>query len=339
MGRAKTSTPCERKLICEFFQKYKNIAKVAKILNFSRGKINNAIAYFKKHETFENLPRKKLRKTTPTDDRILVRLSKSDPFLTSTEIRAQMEDNYGVNISAQTVRRRLQENSLNGRIARRKPNVSKKNIKKRIAFAREHRKKPLKFWNLIIWSDECKFNVFGNDGRPYVRRPPLQQLNPKYTKKTVKHGGSSVMVWGCFTASGVGPIVEIKGKMTGIMYRDILESNLIGDYTENLPLAWIFQHDNDPKHSSRVVKDWLSAKYIKTLEWPAQSPDLNPIENLWGIIKRSVSARKPSNKAALWEIIKDEWYKISPEQCAALVKSMSKRCDEVLLQKGFPTKY
>lgn len=190
MGKKKSSTPCERKIIWECFEKHKNVSKVTECLNFSRGKVNNAIQYYKKHNTFDNLPRKKPRKTTSADDRILVRLCKTDPFLTSTEIRAKMEEDYGVKISAQTVRRRLQENSLNGRIARRKPNVSKKNIKKRLQFANEHLSKCQKFWDLIVWSDESKFNVFGNDGRPYVRRPPLQELNPRYTKKplnTVVH--------------------------------------------------------------------------------------------------------------------------------------------------------
>lgn len=339
MGKGKSTSPCERKIIWQCFQKYKNIAKISEILNFSRGKINNAINYYKKHKTFNNLPRKKPRKTTAAEDRIIVRLSKSDPFLTSMEIRAQIEQNHGIQISAQTVRRRLQENKLNGRIARRKPNVSKRNIKKRLAFAKEHGQKSLEFWNSIVWSDESKFNVFGNDGKPYVRRPPLQELNPRYTKKTVKHGGSSVMVWGCFTASGVGPIVQIDGNMTGEVYKNILQQNLMGDYARSLPTEWLFQHDNDPKHCSRVVKTWQSSNHIKILEWPAQSPDLNPIENLWGIIKRVVAAKKPSNKSSLWQIIKDEWNKIPPDQCSALVSSMNRRCSEVILKKGFPTKY
>lgn len=339
MGKNKSSTPCERKIIWECFQIHQNVMKVTQILGFSRGKVRNAIQYYRNKQTFEDSPRKKQRKTTPAEDRIMTRLSKSDPFMTSVQIRAQMETDFNVKISSQTVRRRLKENNLNGRIARRKPNVSKKNIKRRLGFAREHLHKSLRFWNLIVWSDESKFNVFGNDGRPYVRRPPLKELDPKYTKKTVKHGGSSVMVWGCFTSSGVGPIIQINGKMTGEMYKDILDTHLNRDYADNLPLAWIFQQDNDPKHCSRVVKSWFESNSIRVLEWPAQSPDLNPIENLWGIIKRSVAARKPMNKASLWEIIQQEWNKITPSQCAALVGTMSKRCAEVIRQRGFPTKY
>ena len=77
------------------------------------------------------------------------------------------------------------------------------------------------------------------------------------------------MVWGCFTASGVGPLVKIKGIMNGEMYRDILRNKL--------SLAWIFQQDNDPKHCCKIVKSWLNQKGINFLQWPPQSPDLNPI--------------------------------------------------------------
>jgi len=123
---------------------------------------------------------------------------------------------------------------------------------------REHIQKGPNFWNMIVWSDESKFNVFGSDGKPYVRRPPNKQLDPKYTKKTVKHGGASIMVWGCFIASGVCPLVKIEGIMNGKMDRDILINNLSGEYADNLPLAWIFQHENDPKHTSKIVKSWLN---------------------------------------------------------------------------------
>lgn len=81
------------------------------------------------------------------------------------------------------------------------------------------------------------------------------------------------------------------------------------------------------------------ANNMKIFEWPAQGLDLNPIENLWGIIKRAVTTRKLANKASVWEIIRDEWYKITNDECAALVRSIRRRCEEVIRHKGYPTKY
>ena len=260
-------------------RKKTSILQICKTLHFSRGKVRNAIAFYKKHGTWENIPREKPIKTNLNDDRRIAKISKADPFLTSTQIRGQMVADYGVNVSAQTIRSRLNENGLYGRIAQKKPLLSIKNVKKRIQFATEHIQKGPNFWNMIVWSDESKFNVFGSDCKPSYR-PPNKQLDPKYTKKTVKHGGASIMVWGCFTASGVGPLVKIEGIMNGEMYRHILINNLSGEYADNLPLAWIFQQDNDPKHTSKIVKSWLNQEAINVLQWPPQSPDLNPIENL-----------------------------------------------------------
>ena len=95
------------------------------------------------------------------------------------------------------------------------------------------------------------------------------------------------MVWGCFSSSGVGPLTKIEGKRSGEMYKHILENNLNGGYGENLSPGCTVYHlaEDDPKHKSRVVKLWLDENEINALERPPKSPDLNPIENLWVIIK------------------------------------------------------
>ena len=114
------------------------------------------------------------------------------------------------------------------------------------------------------------------------------------------------MLWGCFSAAGTGRLVRIEGKMNAAMYRDILDNLLQTGLDLRLGRRFIFQQDNDPKRTAKITKEWLRDNSVNVLEWPSQSPDLNPIEHLWRDLKMAVHRRSPSNLTELARICQEK---------------------------------
>ncbi|KAK2578395.1 hypothetical protein KPH14_011600 [Odynerus spinipes] len=172
-----------------------------------------------------------------------------------------------------------------------------------------------------------------------VRRPVGERVNVRYVKPTVKFGSGNVMVWGCFSRNGPGPIIQIKQIMDRFVYREILQNHMLTFANEQMPIEWLFQHDNDPKHSSKLIKNFVTEENINVVKWPSQSPDLNPIEHMWSYIKRQLGSHSYTNTTELMEQIEKIWSEIPVEFCLRLIASMPRRCHAVIKSKGYPTSY
>ena len=118
-------------------------------------------------------------------------------------------------------------------------------------------KKPIGFWETVIWSDESKFNLFGSDGKVMVWRTPKEEYDSHCIVPTVKHGSGSVTVWTCFERNGVGKMRILDRNMDRFYYRDILEKYSLPPSIKkfNLGPDFFFMHDNDPKHTPALIKD------------------------------------------------------------------------------------
>lgn len=290
------------------------------------------------HGVKPKIRRGPMRKTTCRDDLLLKRLVNSNPFITSTQAKASLPSMSDV--STRTIRRRLQiDLNLPARMPSKKPLMPATAVKRRLTFCRKYAHWTQDDWAKVLFSDESIFRQF-NNVRGYVRRPPgSNPNNPRFVTTTVKHC-PQVMVWGCFSAEGRGGLYFVpKGEsMNSQRYLNVLN--------DKLPL-WMdilscntFQQDSAPCHKSKSVTSWFRTNQIEVLDWPSYSPDLNPIENLWAIIKEKVSKVQIKSLSHLGEVIKNVWCsEIDAQLCKNLVFSMPTRIQKVLKNKGHATKY
>src|SRR6478609_4963933 len=239
----------------------------------------------------------------------------------------------------------LKSLGFKARPKRKVPLLSAKHRKARLEWALAHRYWTIDDWRKVIFSDESKINVWGSDGVEFYWSLPGSPLQPHHVIPTVKHGGGSVMVWACMTSHGVGYICEIyDGRMTASDYIHILKTELADtlDYYRLGYGDFIFQHDNDPKHTAKITTTYLieEAKY-PVLPWPSQSPDLNPIEHMWRHLKLKLALYEQRARGVheLWERIKIEWETFDKDICCKYIDSMPARVQAVIKAKGGNTIY
>lgn len=336
MSRKVYSTDIRQKIV-EMFGRNVNQKSISELLDIPKSVVSRIIKRYQERGSVETAHRSgRPRKSSLRDDIRVFRTIKSNPFLSARQIQQEVLPT----VSSRTIQRRLVEKGMLSRRPAKKPLLKARHRQARLEFAQQHQHWTISQWRNVLFSDESKFDLFKSDGMCRVRRPKGQRLNPRYYKPTVKHGGGSVMVWGCFSGHGVGPINRIEGIMDRFVYKDILKDVMLPYAEWEMPLLWSFQHDNDPKHASKIVKDFLQESQISVLKWPSQSPDINPIENLWEILDRKIrNLNTYSNKASLYDAIVNAWNSIPRETIDALINSMPRRCAEIIKNKGYAIKY
>ncbi len=147
---------------------------------------------------------------------------KKNPKIPMAELQRCIRE-MGESCRKSTITAALHQSGLYGRVARRKPLLSARHMKACMEFAKKHLKDSKMVTNKILWSDETKIELFGLNSKRYVWRKPGTAHHLFNTVPTVKHGGGSIMLWGCFSAARTGRLVAIEGKMNAAKYRDILD--------------------------------------------------------------------------------------------------------------------
>ena len=218
------------------------------------------------------------------------------------------------------------------------PNLHPRHVTARYAWARHQLERGAGVWKWTIFSDEKRFSLDGpdmlasywRDRRGGYRWQPRRQ-----------QGGGGLMVWGCFSYRGKGKLVVVENNMDAKRYTDVLEESLLPFLEELNPEGATFQQDGASSHRAIHTKKWLYNNMVSTMIWPACSPDMNPIENLWSQLSRTVSqgGRQFDEFDDLREAIFHAWDIIPLERLQSLATSMPRRLVELVDKRGGPTKY
>ena len=314
------------------------VSQLARDFGVARSTVQRLLAKHRATATTDDRPRPgKPRISTERQDRILIRMSSANPTQVARELRQRWQTEHGVAASTSTVKQRLVDRGLIGRIVVKKPLLSQRHRQTRLQWARERANWTVEQWRRVVFSDESPVHLVATRQRRYVRRRGGAALQLQNVRPTVHSSGGSIMIWGAIRHAGPNTLARVVGRLNAQAYIDLLRNNLL---PMNLPNRnQLFQQDNATCHSARTTLRFLEDNHVETLPWPPQSPDLNCIENLWSYVQQQVDQRPVQGLDGLWAAVQDVWQQMPQELVDNLIDSMPRRIEAVINARGGPTKY
>lgn len=200
---------------------------------------------------------------------------------------------------------------------------------------------PVQHWQNVVFSDESRFLFYRVDGRIRVRRMVNERPANDIEQPYVQAGGGGVTVWGAFHHGAKSPLVVLNGNLNQDGYLDILRDEMLPFARRTLGRNFVYQDDNAPAHRARRVDAFLNGQRVNRMMWPAYSPDMNPIENLWADVTRGLNLLQnpPDTIQQLQAAIRNVWDNIPVQTLNNLAQSMPQRLRALIRANGGTTKY
>lgn len=313
----------------QFFYKkgYQSPREISKITGISLRTVERIYSKLKKGCSLE---RKKgsgrVRKFKKVDRQRLSQLVIKDDTKTSFVLAKEMASRGSPSVHPNTILNYLHRSGFSKFSPKKMLDLTLKHKMNRVKWCMERRTTR---WHNWIFSDECRFELYDMKGKRWGKTRPQVSV-PKF--------GPSIMIWGAISSTGKSKLIFIKGTVTSQKYQEIM-----AEAEESLltlqPKSFVFQQDGATSHTSKSTSDWLQKKKWTVSSWPANSADLNPIENLWGLIKNEVRKRKIKDVEHLKTNIQEIWDGISITTIKLLIQSMPKRIETCIEEKGGQIKY
>jgi hypothetical protein len=328
-------TPLERSSIIVMHNLGLGPDLIAQMIERDVRAVHRWITHFNEYSNLDDEPRSGRPPVTQTDmDESIVALARQNPFLVPKDIKHALV----LAVSARTIRRRLDEAGLFGRLARFDYPFTPQQIQDRLDFARTYENWTEDDWARVMFADEA-YIYLGQHGQIWVQRP----VDQEYILQFMAVAGplnQKIGAWGAFSARGIAPIHLYTDTMNMQRLRTVFRTNLRPAALAQFPnQQWFLLHDNAPYHDGHLISEYIFDQGFELIHIPTYSPDLNPIENLWAILKREVEAMNPVNEEQLRQFVNEKWLTITPTMCRHLATSMPDRIKCVLACEGHKTGY
>lgn len=309
-----------------YYSKLKKSPKlIASELNIPISTVYRYISLIKKKKV-PNMTKKSGRRPKLDGEnrkRLLNIALKNDQF-SIRQVTQRFKDLTNLSIGKSTTARYLKKNNISKKAPYYKPNLTEEHMKKRVEWCLKHRDTD---WSKVFFTDESFF---------LINRYKSKYWAKKNSRKVVKKSRpSGLMVWGGISSRGLTSLKIDTRKINSEKYCSILEECFFEDAIILFPdRDFILMQDNARPHTSKFTKLFLQKSGIIVLDWPANSPDLNPIENLWAIMKKRFELHKVKTKEEMKIIIQKVWDEISPTLVENLINSMPARIEQCIQNNG-----
>ncbi|UYV74198.1 hypothetical protein LAZ67_11002402 [Cordylochernes scorpioides] len=317
--------------------------EVAKWLNVNKSVVRKIWKQFIERGTIkrkEGFGRK--RKIATSEDRYLVVTAKRHREMTAIQLSNELSSATGTRISRQTVYRRLHEGALYARRPMVCIPLTSAHRRARLNWCLEHHAWTHDQWANVLFSDESRFSLNTDSRRVFIWREPGTRYHPGNIREIDSFRGGSLLVWAGISSSRRTPLhIFSGGTLTAQRYRDEILEPYLRPYRDQIGHNLIFMDDNARPHRARLVNEYLQSENIRRMDWPARSPDLNPIEHVWDTLGRRIGARHPSLRTLveLRTALLEEWGLLPLDLLQSLVNSMRARCETLIAVRGDHTPY
>lgn len=329
--------------IVALYEDGRSVRYIAASLNIARSTVHYAINRYRATGEFvRRAGSGRPRSTNQRDDRFIVSSVLRDRRLTSRIIAGRLAEVRGRLVSSKTISRRLKETGLRSRRPATGPVLLPIHRTARLRFALEHQNWTVEDWSSVLFTDESRVSLRSPDGRERVWR----RLGERYAQcvispRTPFHG-RSLMIWaGISLEARTDLVIWERGAINAHRYiEDCLIPHVV-PYAPFIGAQFVLMHDNARPHIANIVQRYLEDVEIRTLVWPARSPDINPIEHLWDNLKRRLRRRPalPETLQDLQAALREEWNLIGQEEVADLIRSMPRRMRDIIRARGGNTRY